>query len=176
MQKLKHFLLLFFICSINLVAFGDNMVTDAAITTAVKAKLAAAKDVPSMDVTVTTNGGIVTLEGEVDTQLQLNRIVELASSLKSVNDVEVSKLTVKDHESFLLDSVITSKVIGRIKRLEEDKQILSNYLLQVETSNGNVHIWGEVARTSDISAITKEAKSMSVVKSVKTNIKVRKSS
>lgn len=148
-----------------------NTPKDALITTEVKAKLLEEKDIPSAHIHVTTKEGVVFLSGNVDTHLQLHKAVEVASSVEHVVDVIDSDLKIKDSKSFLSDASITAKVKGKIRHLYLHKRISEGYDLHVETINGVVHIFGHVAKSSDIEVITAFVKEIKGVKSVKTNIK-----
>jgi hyperosmotically inducible protein len=71
-------------------------VGDAWITTKVKSELAATKGVKSMDVTVKTVDGVVTLVGVQPTKLAVDKAVAAAKSVKGVKDVDASGLKSKD--------------------------------------------------------------------------------
>jgi len=70
-------------------------VSDAWITTKVKSELATTKGVKSMDVTVKTVDGVVTLIGVLPTKLAVDKAVAAAKSVKGVKDVDDSGLKVK---------------------------------------------------------------------------------
>lgn len=152
---------------------AGDYASDTAITTQVKAKIAAASDIP-FDISVTTNNGVVALDGQVDTRLQANKVVEIASSVHGVKDVDDSSLKVKSSEDYLSDAAITAKARGRLMQLSADKKINSKYDLKVETTDGVVHVFGTVANRSDESTITDSIKNIKGVKNVKTNITVKK--
>ncbi|HSX21066.1 MAG TPA: BON domain-containing protein [Gammaproteobacteria bacterium] len=155
---------------------GKQLATDtedAAITTAVKAKFAVESDIKSFDIHVTTTNHVVYLSGTVDTQLQANKAVEVAQSVKGVNDVDDSKLSVTSSKSYIDDAFTTAKVKGKIMQLESDNVISGKNDLQVETTNGVVHIYGKAASRKDVSAIEKAVEKLNGVKSVKTNIDVK---
>lgn len=67
---------------------------DAWITTKVKSKLAAAKNIKSTDISVETKEGMVTLTGTVPTKSAKNHAVREAKSVKGVKSVDASGLTV----------------------------------------------------------------------------------
>jgi hyperosmotically inducible periplasmic protein len=70
------------------------VVTDAAITSAVKAKLLGDPDVSGLKIDVDTNDGVVTLSGDVKTKVEANEAMRLARTTEGVRDV-VSKLRVR---------------------------------------------------------------------------------
>ena len=69
------------------------VVTDAALTSAVKSKLLADPDVSGLKIDVDTTDGVVTLMGDVSTQAEANEAIRLARTTEGVRDV-VSKLRV----------------------------------------------------------------------------------
>jgi hyperosmotically inducible protein len=71
-------------------------VSDAWITTKVKSELATTKGVKSMDVTVKTVDGVVTLTGVLPTETAVNKAIAAAKSVKGVKDVDASGLKSKD--------------------------------------------------------------------------------
>ena len=146
-------------------------IEDAAITAEVKVKLTAEKDIPAKDIEVVTNNKIVKLKGKLDTHLQVNRAIEIASSIDKVDDVLSDDLHVKDSKSLIADSIITAKVKGKIRRLSIYEKIGKNYDLHVETANGAVHIFGKVSNSGDEDVIMPAVKSIKGVRSVQINLK-----
>ncbi|HEU4855869.1 MAG TPA: BON domain-containing protein [Rhodanobacteraceae bacterium] len=71
-------------------------VSDAWITTKVKSELATTKGVKSMDVTVKTVDGVVTLIGVLPTKLAIEKAVTAAKSVKGVKGVDASGLKAQD--------------------------------------------------------------------------------
>lgn len=71
-------------------------VSDAWITTKVKSELATTKGVKSMDVTVKTVDGVVTLTGVLPTENAVNKAVAVAKSVKGVKDVDAAGLKAGD--------------------------------------------------------------------------------
>ncbi len=65
---------------------------DAALQTAVKSRLVAAKDIKSSDIDVDARDGIVTLRGQVDSQAHAAKAVRVALNTRGVDQV-VSYLT-----------------------------------------------------------------------------------
>lgn len=69
-------------------------IDDGWITTKVKSKLAAAKNIKSTDISVKTTEGVVTLTGTVSSNAVKNHAVREARSVKGVKSVDASGLTV----------------------------------------------------------------------------------
>lgn len=156
-------------------AYASNKIEDSAITVKLKSKLLLEKDIPSRDVNITTENGTVRIEGQVDTTLQSNRIVELAFSVDGVEAVDTSKFHVNQQpSSFLDDLVTTAKVYGKIKSLAEKNSISNNYSVRVETFDHIVHIWGDVGNRADIKVIESFITKIPEVEKVYTKLQVRK--
>ena len=75
---------------------AGQAVSDAWITTKVKSELGTTKGVKSMDVTVKTVNGVVTLTGVLATQTDVRKAVAAAKSVKGVRDVDASGLKAKN--------------------------------------------------------------------------------
>jgi hyperosmotically inducible protein len=73
-------------------ATAGQVVSDAWITTKVKGELATTKGVKSMDVTVRTTNGVVTLTGVLATRTDVRKAIAAAESVKGVKDVDASGL------------------------------------------------------------------------------------
>ena len=73
---------------------SDQPVDDTWITTKVKSSLLADSDVAGLDVSVETVNGVVRLSGDVESQAQIDRAVEIARDIEGVTNVESSDLTV----------------------------------------------------------------------------------
>lgn len=73
---------------------GEQPGSDAWITTKVKAKLLATRDVHGMDIRVETRGGMVLLSGHVASQAEADRAVAAAKEIEGVVSVDDRKLVV----------------------------------------------------------------------------------
>jgi hyperosmotically inducible periplasmic protein len=72
---------------------SDQPVTDTWITTKVKSELATTSDVKSMNVDVKTVDGVVTLTGTLANELDVEKAISAAKSVKGVKSVEATGLT-----------------------------------------------------------------------------------
>lgn len=71
---------------------SDQPMSDTWITTKVKSSLLADSDVAGLDVEVETVNGVVHLRGDVDSQAQIDRAVEIARDIDGVTNVDASSL------------------------------------------------------------------------------------
>ncbi len=69
--------------------------SDTAITTQVKAALAAKPGMSSMAIGVTTTNGVVELDGKVKTADQLKDAIDVAKKVNGVKSVDSSKLVIE---------------------------------------------------------------------------------
>jgi hypothetical protein len=76
-----------------------TVVDDSVITARVKTALIGDDDVKALDINVTTRKGEVVLSGDVESQNQANRAIQLASNVEGVKSVS-SKLKVKNNNKY----------------------------------------------------------------------------
>ena len=76
---------------------GDgNAVTDSWISTKVKSTFMYSSNVDGSDIAVTTDGGIVTLTGKVDSGTERALAIELAKNIRGVKSVQSKGLTIQN--------------------------------------------------------------------------------
>lgn len=155
------------LCQLTVIA---GPLEDKAIAKSVQIFLVKENDIPNTKIDVISKNGIVELIGRVDTSLQANRLIELASSVKGVIDVNTDKLKVKSSKEFLSDAFITAKAKGKIKYLAMNGKISQGYELHIETTNKVVHILGDVKNIKDIKTIKDSIADIIDVDNVKINI------
>ncbi|PJK00420.1 BON domain-containing protein [Lysobacteraceae bacterium NML91-0213] len=73
---------------------SDQPVDDTWITTKVKSSLLADSDVSGLDINVDTLNGVVTLQGQVESQAQIDTATRIARGIEGVTDVQTTNLTV----------------------------------------------------------------------------------
>lgn len=146
---------------------------DAKVTSSVKELIKRSKNLSKYDIKVTTNKGVVSLEGVVDSDSQASTLVEFAQSIIGVSDVDTSKLTVKDGTQPLADTFITAKIKGLMIRedLLGEKDIASMGT-SIETKDGVVYITGLVDNKNQIdNAIEIIKKNVPEVKKVEYHVR-----
>ena len=156
----------YFLCS---VVVNATPRTDDLITNEVKSLLNKEADIPTKKLKISTKDGVVLLGGTVDTRLQADRIVELANSVDEVKDVDTYSLKVVSSNQYLTDAFITSAVKGKLIWLVRHDKIGKTSHFHVETTNGNVHVFGKVEDNKNISIITREIGRIKGVKQVRCN-------
>jgi hyperosmotically inducible protein len=146
----------------------DNKVTES-----IKTLINNSSNLSKLNVTVNTHKGIVTLEGDVDSDAQVISLTELSESVIGVKDVNVSKLKVKDSQEPVADALTTAKIKGLFIREELfGEKDLATLDTSVETKNGVVFITGVVDNKEQIdNAIEIIKKNIPEVKKVEYNVK-----
>lgn len=79
---------------------SDQPINDTWITTKVKSSLLADSDVAGLDVSVETVNGVVSLSGDVESQAQIDRAIEITRGIEGVTSVESSNLTLDSATDF----------------------------------------------------------------------------
>jgi hyperosmotically inducible protein len=146
---------------------------DAAITKTLKKLISQSKMLSKLQVNISTNKGVVTIEGNIDSDTQASSLVEHAESIIGVSDVDTSKLTVKDSQHPLTDTLITAKIKGLFirEKLFGEKDIAA-INTSVETKDGVVYLSGIVDNQQQINnAIAIIKKYVPEVKEVEYSVK-----
>ncbi len=74
---------------------SEQPVTDSWITAKVKADLLVTEETKGLDINVSTQNGVVTLAGRLDSQAQVDKAAAIARAIKGVKSVDATTLTVK---------------------------------------------------------------------------------
>jgi hyperosmotically inducible protein len=145
--------------SLAVLAAGLSLVTacgstDAGITSKVKAKLVADDVVKAAQIDVTTNHGVVTLTGNVDSDVAKTRALDLARETKGV--VRVVDMIAAKEPSGSGDAPDANRNLGEVisdsgitmsvkSSLLDDPQV-KGLKIDVDTRDGVVFLTGSVAR------------------------------
>jgi hyperosmotically inducible periplasmic protein len=151
----------------------NNYVSDTVITSKIKGKIALDQSISVFNISVTTNHGVVSFDGVVDSDSQAESLLEIAQSTDGVRDINAENLSVKNSNHPIKDTLITAKVKGYFvkKRLLDNSNLpLEN--LHVETNNGVVYLTGSVNTQSQKMNAVRIAKSISGVKGVESRLQV----
>jgi hyperosmotically inducible protein len=168
--------------------------TDAGVSTAVKTKLAADDTVKANDINVDTKDKVVTLKGEVNTEIAKARAIEIAKNTEGVRDV-VDALVVapgpaatsgvgeaardagasareagRDAGNAMGDAGITAAV--KTKMLADSD--VAGLKIDVDTTDGVVVLKGDVTSAAEKRKALQIARDTDGVKSVKDELKIVK--
>jgi len=176
-QRISPFLAILAACAL-IVSCAS---TDAGLTTKIKSMYAADDTVKAVQIDVDTKDRVVTLTGNVDTQQQKDRAIELAQATKGVARV-VDMISVKTAENTgeapdtnrtvgqtLDDAGITMKVKGKFL---EDPDV-KGLQIDVDTREGVVYLTGSVKSENEKEKAVRLARETDGVRDVQANLSIR---
>ncbi|NNL84133.1 MAG: BON domain-containing protein [Myxococcales bacterium] len=150
----------------------DEQVSDAAITSKVKAKLAADPEINPFEIDVDTQAGKVFLSGHVDSETAMREAERLARSTSGVREVDnrliLGDLTLSEETA---DVAIGAKVKAK---LAADPQV-SALNIDVDVDRGVVTLKGVVRQESEREEAERLARSTTGVEAVRNLIEVDRS-
>ncbi len=157
------------------VYLAHSTVNDATIVLHVKNKLKADPQLCNSNVTITAVNGVVCISGKVEYDIQAEKIVAAAQSVRGVKDVEVCDLQIGKSKMsmrcMLNDDYITAKVEGALIR--ENLYNMSAFEgVLVKTENGVVYLTGCVKNPVRAHNIVKLTESIPDVVKVISAIKI----
>jgi hyperosmotically inducible periplasmic protein len=152
---------------------ATEALSDTAITSNVKAKLATDSSIRSSDISVSTANGVVTMEGYVSDAAARSSAERTARSAKGVTRVDnrlsmasdsmaATTTTADDAQDAMSDTWITTKVKASLLADDEAK----GFDVEVETKDGVVTLQGELDNRQAIDHVKKIAAGIEGVKSV----------
>jgi len=152
-------------------------ISDSSIVSAIQSKIAANKTTSGLHVQIISQKGEVQLKGNVNTDIEASKLIELAGSQPGVKDVSTLQLTIKTSRHLLPDAIITAKVKGAFfrEKLFGEKPIAVSSV-KVETTNGVVYLMGTVSTQEEAKNAIKLANEVPGVKSVQSKLAVKPAS
>lgn len=159
----------------TVISSTETALSDAAITTKIKAALWTEKGLKSTRINVSTKSGKVALTGSVPEQKQAWRANEIAAETKGVSVVD-NQLTIRakkgatgEMAEYLSDAAITSKIKAELLLTKDMPGIAIN----VKTEEGRVVLAGSVANKAQAKRAVEIAKQVKDVKDVKNQLKLK---
>jgi hyperosmotically inducible periplasmic protein len=162
--------------NVNVIAQKTgNMIQDAAISAAIATKFLLDKNLAQYNINATTENGVVTLSGKVNSVSEVNNAIAIASSTNGVKSVNASQLLVTKSNQPVADMAITTKIktLFLKEKLFGDLDLSANNVT-VETNNGVVYLGGTTESSEQADTAVKLAQSVSGVEKVVPNIIVVK--
>lgn len=146
---------------------------DSAVTAKVKKAFVEDRTLSSHDISVSTDKGVVTLSGFVDSADKQARAVKVAGEVKGVKSVN-DKLNIKSDKEgtvkgYTDDAAITTAVKAKLLTADD----VPSMGISVETVNGIVQLTGSVDTRAQADAAEKATKQIEGVKSVKNDLVVK---
>lgn len=146
---------------------------DNKITNTVKVKFRSEPLLSGSKIVIITKNGIVVLSGNLKTEQEASKAVELANSVEGVRDVDTSNLKPEASTQPFADTVISAKVKGAfIREKLFGKGPIAVTTITVETTNGTVYLIGTADSHEVVQNAEKLAKAISGVKRVENKIQV----
>jgi hyperosmotically inducible protein len=138
--------------------FG-GAITNATTTAVITGKYVIDPLLKPAQLDISTEDGVVTLKGNVDSNTQYDRAVALAAETNDVKRVDASQLTITPSNSPISDTFTTFKIkLLLIKNSLFGGEDFSAWDIHVETNNGKVFLVGTVktdeAKTQVLSAVS----------------------
>ena len=151
-----------------------TVVDDSFITTKVKAKMAADKNVSALGISVETKDGVVSLQGDVKSDAEAVAAIELAAATEGVKDVNANLVKVQPAGNQVVeDAIITAKVKGAFVREKLfGEQAVALTSVHVETKEGVVTLTGSVDNAAKADTAIQLTKAVLGVKDVVSAITV----
>lgn len=152
---------------------GDTVMTaasDTVVTSMVKARLAGEGAVPSSDIQVTTNDGVVTLEGTVPSEQARTTAESVVRSTQGVARVVNHLVVSSDPDRVAEASRIASDawITTKVKSMLLADSVSQGLEITVHTSDGVVVLAGSMDHQSMVDHITEIAERVDGVRAVDT--------
>jgi len=156
--------------------FSGTYVKDSIITSKVKSKLAAEKDLTSRHISVDTDAnGMVVLGGTVESEAEKQKAAEIAKSTEGVtkvqNEIQIKKGPATGAGTYVKDSVITTKIKSK---LAADDYVKSRNISVDTDANGVVVLHGTVESEAEKTKAHEIAHSVDGVTKVINEITIKK--
>lgn len=147
---------------------------DAATTSSIKERIAADPLLKGCVIDISTTSNSVTLMGEVDTDMQFEKVVTIASSIESIDNVNTQGFKIKSSEALLDDLVLTAKVKGELVRTKFFKnKDIAYWPLKIETKNGIVYVSGTVESESQKTNALNVVGAVKGIKDIQASIEIQ---
>lgn len=128
--------------------------TDEDLASNIRTSLELDADIDATDIDISVTGGIVTLEGAVDTYWKKERVEDVASNAEGLVDL-VNKISIVPTEDFL-DKNIAEEIVGSISRnFNVDEEEIDVIVKDGEvTLSGKVDDWNAYRAVLDAAEFT----------------------
>lgn len=125
-------------------------------------------------ISVRTFQGVASLYGNVNSETEANRSVEIAAAIPGVKDVDATHLKVNESSYPMKDDYLAAKIKGMFMQ----KRIILNHSasssdISVEADNGVILLSGKAANLQQVKHAIEIAKSVSGVKQVRSRIEIK---
>lgn len=151
----------------------EQTIQDSVITTKINAQFAKNHILNPLKIHVTTNNGIVTLQGNIKNKESFVNALRLTKAIKGVKAVETDDLVIKQVNTSFTDAYITAKVEAAVLKAKVfDDESIPIVGINATTSNGTVTLSGEVKKNKSVGAIIRRVNNVDGVKKIISHLKV----
>jgi hyperosmotically inducible protein len=155
--------------------------TDTGLTTKVKSKLAADQNVNASLITVETRNKVVTLTGNLDSQAEKDKALELARNTEGVvSVVDMIGVRTAQHEGdapspdrSLGDKIDDAGITMKVKAKLLDDPLVKGLKIDVDTREGVVYLTGTAGSAAERDKAIALAREAEGVKDVQPNIDLK---
>jgi osmotically-inducible protein OsmY len=171
----KSSILLAIVAGFALVLSGACALSDAGITTKVKAKLAADSTIKATQINVDTKDKVVTLSGTVDSEAAKTQALALARGTEGVSDV-VDNLTLTapaQAQSGIGQALDDATITAAVKSKLIADTTVGGLKIDVDTQSGVVSLAGPVKSQTEKDTALRIARETSGVKDVQDKLVVQ---
>lgn len=158
------------ISNFSLLYAGTISPKDATILASINSKIDKQLPKKELNLEITSHDSIVTLGGQVATDSEIYKLIEIAESVPGVIDVETKHLSTSGSKPVLKDAVITAKVKGTFQR-EKVFDDNKNSIIKIHTMNGVVYLSGHVNDKASVVKAVKLAMTIKEAKRIDSTIK-----
>ena len=178
-KRLNFIVLIVFIFFINQLQANnlqkiEQDISDSLITAKITAKFAENTHLNPLKISISTDHGIVRLDGYVTNKEALIDALRIAKNTAGVTSVHAGNLHIKKVNSKLTDAFITAEVetaVLKAKVLDDESIPLVG--INATTTNGVVTLSGNVASAQSIASIIKRVNELRGVKKIITKLQIK---
>lgn len=167
------FTILFFQLAFANSPNNDSSSSDSIITSKIKGQLLLNRYTKSRNIKVTTENGVVSLDGTVSDLNEAITAIQIAASVNGVSDVDTSNLILTSKDATAEDSYINAKIKGGLIREKLFNDInLPSASIKINTKEGVVYLFGFVKNKDQENKIITIAQNTNGVKRVVSRLKI----
>jgi len=149
------------------------LANDIQIVNSIKSKIEGSKELDVLTIHIESVNGKVTLQGVVDSEKQIRKLIKLSNSVSLVRFTDTHKMLIKPNKTLNQDSVITANVKGLLARENIfGKNDIPLSSINVETQAGVVSLSGKVSDPEQARKAVDLAKSIDGVRDVYSSITI----
>jgi|SRR5579862_8299909 len=174
----KNILIIFLLLFFAKMTYADSLlspITDVVNSGVINTKIALDPTLSRLDINATVDHAVVVYSGEVNTDLEIKKLVQISQSVSGIKGVDITHLRVRDSAQPISDMQITAEIKAVYLREKlfgnESIPVIS---ISVTTNNGIVSLTGTADNQAELNNAIKLAKSVKGVKSVESQVVIKR--